>query len=70
MVKVYDAQGEADKAARRICREAYARGGTVPYSLGRLIELKLSLKVVRAIYRERLAAKFDQLAQPEKGGGR
>jgi len=51
MAKVYDAQGEADKAARRICREAYARGGTVPYSLGRLLELKLSLKVVRAVYR-------------------
>ena len=66
MAKVYDAQGEADKAARRICREAYERGGTVPYTLGRLIELKLSLKVVRAIYRAQLAAKFDQLAQPER----
>ncbi len=51
MAKVYDAQGEADKAARRICREAYARGGTVPYSLGRLVDLKLSLKVIRAVYR-------------------
>jgi hypothetical protein len=44
-------QQEADKAARRICREAYERGGFVPYTLGRLLELKLSLKVVRAIYR-------------------
>jgi hypothetical protein len=44
-------QTEADKAARKLCREAYARGGTVPYALGRLVELKLSLKVVRAIYR-------------------
>jgi hypothetical protein len=51
MAKVYDAQGEADKAARRLCRESYERGGTVPYSLGRLLELRLSLKVVRAIYR-------------------
>lgn len=51
VAKVYDAQGEADKAARRICREAYARGGTVPYSLGRLLDLKLSLKVIRAIVR-------------------
>jgi hypothetical protein len=66
MAKVYDAQGEADKAARRICREAYAHGGTVPYTLGRLIELKLSLKVIRAIYRAKLAAKFDQLSRPEK----
>jgi hypothetical protein len=60
MAKVYNAQGEADKAARRICREAYARGGTVPYSLGRLIELKLSLKVIRAVYRNPLAAQVAQ----------
>jgi hypothetical protein len=55
VAKVYDAQGEADKAARRLCREAYERGGTVPYTLGRLIELKLSMKVIRAVYRNPLA---------------
>lgn len=47
----YDAQAEADKAARRNCREAYKKGASVPYSLSRLLELKLSLQVVRAIYR-------------------
>ncbi len=39
------------KEARRICRLAYKTGGTVPYSLRYLLELKLSLKVVRKIYR-------------------
>jgi hypothetical protein len=51
MPKFYDAQREADKVARRICKDAYAIGGTVSFSLGRLIELKLSLKVIRAIHR-------------------
>ena len=44
-------QGAADKEARRIVREAYAAGRTVPYSLSRLLELKVSLRVVRAVYR-------------------
>jgi hypothetical protein len=48
---IYDQQAAADKEARRLCRIAYKTGGTVPYTLGRLLELKLSLKVVRAIYR-------------------
>lgn len=47
----FDAQRAADKEARRLCRIAYQTGGTVGYSLGRLIELKLSLKVIRAIHR-------------------
>ena len=46
-----DWQSVADKEARRIVREAYAAGRTVPYSLSRLLELKLSLRVVRAVYR-------------------
>ncbi|HEY9224539.1 MAG TPA: hypothetical protein VIP27_10370 [Variovorax sp.] len=48
--KFYDAKREADKVARSDCRAAYARGGKVNYSLGRLLELKLSLKVVKEIY--------------------
>lgn len=48
---IADPQAAADKEARRLCRLAYKTGGTVPYGLSRLLELKLSLKVVRAIYR-------------------
>ena len=50
-MKAPDWQGQADKEARRIVRKAYAAGNTVPYSLGRLLELGFSLKVVRAVYR-------------------
>lgn len=46
-----DNQKEADKEARRQVRLAYKTGGTVPYSLGRLIELGFSLKVIRAVIR-------------------
>ena len=51
MMKVFDQEAAAAKEARRFCKLAYATGGTVPYSLRRLIELKLSLKVIKAIYR-------------------
>lgn len=50
-MKAPDWQGQADKEARRIVREAFAAGRTVPYDLRRLLELKLSLRVVRAVYR-------------------
>lgn len=50
-MKAPDWQGQADKEARRVVRAAFAQGRTVGYSLGRLLELKLSLKVVRAVYR-------------------
>lgn len=50
-MKAPDWQGQADRKARRLVREAYAAGRTVGYSLGRLLELKLSLRVVRAVYR-------------------
>ena len=50
-MKAPDWQGQADREARRLVREAYAAGRTVGYSLGRLRELKLSLRVVRAVYR-------------------
>jgi hypothetical protein len=48
---MYDPQKIADKEAKRLCRLAYKTGGTVPYSLSRLLELKLSLNVIRAICR-------------------
>jgi esterase/lipase len=50
-MKAPDWQGQADREARRLVREAYAAGRTVGYSLGRLLELKVSLHVVRAVYR-------------------
>jgi hypothetical protein len=50
-MKAPDWQGQSDREARRLVREAYAAGRTVGYSLGRLLELKLSLRVVRAVYR-------------------
>lgn len=49
--KHHDQQAEADKEARRICRIAHKTGGTVPYDMRRLLELKLSLNVIRSIYR-------------------
>jgi hypothetical protein len=51
MMKIFDQEAASAKEARRFCRLAYATGGTVPYSLRRLIELKLRLKVIKAIYR-------------------
>lgn len=50
-MKAPDWQGQADREARRIVRDAYASGRTVSYSLARLLELKLSLRVIRAVYR-------------------
>jgi len=50
-MKAPDWQGQADREARRVVRKAYAAGLTVPYSLGRLLELKISLRIVRAVYR-------------------
>lgn len=48
---VRDAQAEADKEARRIVRLAYQQGRTVGFSLSRLLDLKISNKVLRAVYR-------------------
>lgn len=44
-------QEAADKEARRLIRLAYKTGGTVGYSLNRLLSLGVSLKIVRAVYR-------------------
>ena len=44
-------QKDVRKEARRQCRIANQTGGTVPYSLGYLLDLKLSLNVIRKIYR-------------------
>ena len=49
--RIHDPQKAADKEARRLVRIAYAAGGTAPFSLSRLVELKLSTKVIRAVYR-------------------
>lgn len=49
--KFYNAQAAADKEARRQVRIAFKTGGKVPFSLSRLLELKVSLKVVRAVHR-------------------
>ena len=46
-----DQQAAADKEARRIVRLAYQQGRTVGFSLARLIDIKTSLKVIRAVYR-------------------
>ena len=51
MVKLFDHQAAADKEAKRLVKIAYATGGTVPFTLGRLIELKLSLKIIKAVIR-------------------
>jgi len=48
---VIDSQAAADKEARRIVRLAYKSGGTVGFTLSRLIELKISNKVLQAVYR-------------------
>lgn len=48
---MFDQQKAADKEARRLVRVAYKTGNKVPYTLGRLIELKISVKVIRAVYR-------------------
>ena len=50
-MKAPDWQGQADREARRIVRQAVKHGGTVSYSLGRLLELGFSLRVVRQVYR-------------------
>lgn len=44
-------QDAADRQARRMVRDAYKTGATVGLSLSRLIELKISSKVLRAVYR-------------------
>ena len=51
MIRAPDWQGDADKAAKRIVRDAVKHGTTVGYSLGRLLELGFSLRVVRLVYR-------------------
>ncbi len=52
-MKAPDWQGQADREARRIVREAAKHGRTVPYSLSRLVELGFSLRTVRLVLRER-----------------
>jgi hypothetical protein len=44
-------QEAADKEGRRLVRIAYKTGGKVGFSLSRLIDLKISTKIIRAVYR-------------------
>lgn len=43
-------QEAADKEARRLIRLAYKSGGKVGFSLSRLIDLRIGVKVIRAVY--------------------
>jgi len=52
-----DWQEKADRDARKAVRKAYATGQTVCYSLQRLIELGLSLKVIRAVHNGSIKAR-------------
>ena len=49
--KIYDQQAAVDKAAKQHIKKALETGGTVPYSLSRLIELKCSIKTIQAVIR-------------------
>lgn len=51
MVKVFDQQAAADKECRRLCKKAKENGGTVPYSLSRMIEAKVPLSTIRKVIR-------------------
>jgi len=44
-------QEAADKAARKMIRLAYKTGGTVSFSLSRLLSLGVSLKVAMSVYK-------------------
>lgn len=51
MGKVFDQQAEADKECRRLCKQAKEQGGTVPFSLSRMIEAKVPLSTIRRVLR-------------------
>jgi len=42
-------QDAADKLCRKICREAARDGGTVSFSLSRMIEAKVPLSTIRKV---------------------
>lgn len=44
-------QEKADKECRRQCLEAKKRGGTVHFTLARMIEAKVPLSTIRAVTR-------------------
>lgn len=52
-LRVFDQQAAADKEAKRLVKIAYATGGTVPYSLECMLRIKISMKVLRAVWREK-----------------
>ncbi len=51
MIKAPNWQEASDKEARRIIKNAEKNGKTVDYSLSRMIELGVSLKTIRSVYR-------------------
>ena len=51
MIKAPNWQEASDKEARRIIKNAERHGKTVDYSLSRMIELGISLKTIRSVYR-------------------
>lgn len=51
MGAVFDQQKASDKECRRICKLAKANGGTVPYTLIRMIDAKVPLSTIRAVLR-------------------
>lgn len=53
LMQLFNQQKAADKEAKRLIKIALETGGTVPYSLGRLLELKCSIKTIKAVIREK-----------------
>jgi len=51
MIKAPNWQEASDKEARRIIKNAERNGKTVDYSISRMIELGISLKTIRSVYR-------------------
>ncbi|MNO56397.1 hypothetical protein D3C76_469100 [compost metagenome] len=47
----HDAQAAADKECRRLCKKAKEIGGTVPFSLSRMIDAKVPLSTIRKVLR-------------------
>lgn len=51
MARIYNAQKAADKECRRLCKLAAENGGTVPFTLSRMIDAKVPLSTIRKVYR-------------------
>ena len=49
---VFNQQKVADKECRRLCKLAKESGGTVPYTLSRMIDAKVPLSTIRKVIRK------------------